>query len=112
MTQANAASPPLKIWCAASAKQRKQYLEAAASLHVLEHVASGSIFHRNGQVVGREEDLLELDDVGMAEVAMTNNLALDMLGNFVATLQQQMSSAQKKADTVVICVPHVAEKAL
>ena len=69
-----------------SASQCVQYLETAAPLHVLEHVASGSVLHRNGKMLGSEEDLLELDDMRVAEVAMADDLALDMLRDLVTAL--------------------------
>ncbi len=57
-------------------------------------------------MVWREENLLELDDVGVAEVAMTNDLALDMLGDFVAALHHRVILAQEEVRLPQI-MPHV-----
>jgi hypothetical protein len=63
------------------------YLEAAAPLDILEHVPAWGIFHGNGEVGRREEDLLELDDMRVAKVAVADDLPLHMLCDLIAALQ-------------------------
>ena len=72
------------------ARQGAQHLEAAASLHVLEHVASRGVLHGNCQVIWSQEDLLELDDMRVAEVAVADDLPLDMLRDLVSALHQEI----------------------
>jgi hypothetical protein len=48
---------------------------------VLEHVAARRKLHRDHQVLGREEDLLELDDVGVHQLPVVEDLALHILGD-------------------------------
>ena len=62
------------------------HLQAAVLLHKLEHVSAGGVFHGDGQVGGSQEDLLELDDVRVAEVAVAYDLPLHMLCDLVAPL--------------------------
>jgi hypothetical protein len=63
------------------------YLEAVAPLDILEHVPARSVLHCNGEVGGREEDLLELDDMRVAEIAVADDLPLHMLCDLIAALQ-------------------------
>jgi hypothetical protein len=48
---------------------------------VFKHVAPAGKLHRDAEVVRGEEDLLELDDVGVDEAAVVDDLALDVLGD-------------------------------
>jgi hypothetical protein len=55
--------------------------EAVFPDHVLKHVPAGRELHGDAQVLLGEEDLLELDDVGVDEAAVVDDLALDVLGD-------------------------------
>jgi hypothetical protein len=56
------------------------YLEPILPLHVLEHVPADSIFHNDGQVLIGKKHLLELDEVGMQQIAVIADLPLHILG--------------------------------
>ena len=70
----------------------RQHLEPVALLDVLEHVPARRVLHGNSQVRGGEEDLLELDDVRVAEVAVADDLALHVLGDLVGPLRMRATS--------------------
>ena len=70
------------------------HLQATVPLDKLEHVSARCILHGNGQVRGRKEDLFELDDVRVAEVAVAYNFALHMFCYLTATLEQAKALLQ------------------
>lgn len=57
------------------------FMQASPILYMLEHVSPISIFHRDCQILLCQEDLLELNDVGMQHQAVIQNLSLHIPGN-------------------------------
>jgi hypothetical protein len=56
------------------------YLEPILPLHILEHVPANGIFHDDGQVLISKENLLELDDVRVQQIAVVADLPLHIFG--------------------------------
>lgn len=61
-------------------------LQPPSLLHVLKQGAAASVFHGNADVVVCEEDLSELDDMGMPQDSMVKDLCFNVLCNLFSTL--------------------------
>ena len=80
------------------------HLQAAVLLHKLEHVSAGGVLHGDGQVCGSQEDLLELDDMRVTEIAVADDLALHMLCDLVAPL-----AARSQGENRLCTLQHAPE---
>lgn len=72
--------------------------EAACFHNPVEQLSAAGVFHHDPQVRGREEDLLEADDVGVEQRAVVDQLALDVAVDLLGVVWWGMEGKRESCE--------------